>query len=80
MQNPEIEQGKMAFQHYCHSCHPGGEGGLGPALNDKPLPGFLVKRQVRWGLGVMPSFGEDKISAEELDLLVEYMAALRKSG
>ena len=77
LEDPGLARGRMAFQQHCHSCHPGGEGGLGPSLNDKPLPGFLVKRQVRWGLGVMPSFDEEQISGEELDHLVQYMSFLR---
>lgn len=61
----------------CNGCHPGGEAGLGPALNNKLLPGFLIKFQVRNGLGVMPSFSQDVISPEELDDLVSYLVALR---
>ncbi len=63
----------------CHQCHPGGEAGLGPALNDKPLPTFVKKFQVRHGLGTMPSFPEDKISEEQLDYLMEYLKALRRN-
>ncbi len=50
------------------------------ALNNKPLAGFLVRFQVRHGLGVMPSFDEERVTEEELDLLVEYLAALRRSN
>jgi mono/diheme cytochrome c family protein len=43
------------LMRHCHQCHPrGGDGGLRPALNNKPVPGFLVKCQVRLGLGAMP--------------------------
>jgi len=67
------------MQH-CNQCHPFGQGGLGTALNDKPAPRFLVKTQVRVGLGVMPGFSKEKISPEELDHLVDYVMALRKAG
>jgi len=36
--------------------HPGGEAGVGPAFTNKPLPMFLVRAQVRYGLGAMPTF------------------------
>jgi mono/diheme cytochrome c family protein len=49
-------RGHLVFTKYCHSCHPGGEAGLAPAINDKPFPDFLKKFQVRAGLGAMPAF------------------------
>jgi mono/diheme cytochrome c family protein len=69
--------GRQVFMRFCNGCHPNGEGGLGPALNNKLLPGFLIKFQVRHGLGVMPSFSDDVISDEELDDLAGYLVALR---
>ncbi|MHA3770657.1 c-type cytochrome [Verrucomicrobiota bacterium sgz303538] len=75
--DPQVEHGRLVFMQYCHKCHPGGEAGLGPALNDKPLPEFLIKTQVRVGLGAMPSFGPDIINNQELDDLVRHLKALR---
>ncbi len=72
--------GEKAFMHHCHQCHPGGEAGLGPALNNKPAPGFLMKIQVRKGLGAMPGFSEEHINNEELDALIKYLKALRRHG
>ena len=76
--SPKAEKGRLVFQNHCHQCHPGGEGGLAPALNDKPAPVWPMKTQVRVGLGAMPAFGEDQISSEELDNLMAYVIALRK--
>lgn len=53
--------------------------GLGPAINDKPLPGWLIKTQVRQGLGAMPSFDESELSETDLDALVAYLAALKNA-
>ena len=78
--SPELERGRRVFMRKCDRCHPGGEGGLGPSLNDKPLPGFYIKYQVRHGVGAMPSFPERAIGDEELDDLVDYLVALRKHG
>ena len=77
---PAAQEGQMVFQQHCHQCHPGGEGGLGPALNNKPAPVWLMKTQVRVGLGAMPGFSEDQITSEELDDLMAYVVALRHSG
>ncbi|MDB6031670.1 MAG: hypothetical protein JWM16_2008 [Verrucomicrobiales bacterium] len=78
-QAANLEQGRKTFFQNCHQCHPNGDAGLGPALNNKPAPRFLIKTQVRAGLGTMPSFSRDKISPEELDQLVDYLKALRHS-
>ena len=77
-QREEIVLGREVFMEYCNSCHPGGEGGLGPALNNKPLPGWLIRFQVRRGLGVMPSFSENVISDEDLRNLSRYVVTLRR--
>jgi mono/diheme cytochrome c family protein len=58
---------------HCHACHPGGEAGLGPALNDKPLPGLLVRLQVRTGMGAMPAFSPRELSDGELRDLIAYL-------
>ena len=75
-----VERGRVAFYRHCHECHPGGEAGLGPSLNEKPLPEFLIRFQVRHGLGAMPSFSEDEIGGRELDELVRYLKARRAHG
>lgn len=74
----EARLGRMVFSTHCDQCHPGGEAGLGPALNNKPLPGFIIKMQVRHGLGAMPSFSNIRIPKHDLENLVTYMKALRK--
>ena len=74
-----IAQGEQVFFHYCHQCHPGGQAGVGPALNNKPLPEFLMKFQIRHGLGAMPGFSEETISSQELDQLTAYLIALRQT-
>lgn len=52
---------------------------MGPAINDKPAPGFVIRFQIRNGLGAMPAFKKDVISAEELDDLMAYIKAQRKA-
>lgn len=74
----EVAQGKVLYDTYCNTCHPGGSSGLGPALNNKPLPGFAIRFQIRRGVGVMPAFSEEVISDDEAKKLVAYMKALRK--
>jgi len=75
--NEDVARGLVAFNTYCTTCHPGGEAGLGPALNNKPLPESAIKFQVRHGLGAMPAFPERVISKEDLDDISAYLIWLR---
>jgi mono/diheme cytochrome c family protein len=75
----QAQAGQVAFMDKCNKCHPGGEAGLGPALNDKPFPTFLKRFQVRHGVGVMPSFTKEELSETQLDAILKYMEALQKN-
>lgn len=72
--------GERIFMRHCNSCHVGGASALGPAINDKPLPGWLIKLQVRNGLGAMPSFDEEEISEQDLDDLTAYLRTRRRGA
>jgi mono/diheme cytochrome c family protein len=78
--DPRIVLGHRTFSRHCHQCHPGGAAGLGPAINDKPLPVTAIKAQVRQGHFLMPAFGEKEISDEELDGIARYLKGLRNLG
>lgn len=78
--DPQVALGEVVFMRECNQCHPRGESGIGPAMNDKPLPDFAIRAQVRAGLGAMPSFSEAEISDEELDAIVAYLDYLRERG
>ena len=41
------KQGQVLFMRECNGCHPGGAGGLGPGIANKPLPGFLIQWYAR---------------------------------
>src|SRR5205085_8231145 len=69
---PAAERGRTVFMQNCYKCHPGGEAGLGPALNDKPLPTFLKRFQVRHGLGAMPSFSKNEVDDAQLGDVMAY--------
>ena len=71
------QQGEVLFMKFCHQCHPGGGGGLGPGLNNKPAPAAAIRLQIREGMGAMPAFGKDEIKDNEVDAIIEYMMAMR---
>jgi mono/diheme cytochrome c family protein len=76
--DPKLTLGEQMFDRNCSQCHPGGEAGLGPALNDKPLPQFAVRIQVRNGVGAMPRFRSTELSDEQLRAVMAYMVWLRR--
>lgn len=78
--DPEVRRGRIVFMAKCHKCHPGGDAGLGPALNNKPLPEFLVRYQTRHGAGAMPAFDADEIPDAQLGEIAAYLKALRRNG
>lgn len=77
--DPVEQRGRLVFMQHCHACHPGGEAGLGPALNNKPLPAALITLQTRAGLGAMPSFNEEHIVPEDVSALTAYLIQLRRA-
>lgn len=78
LSGPQVVQGERVFAANCNQCHPTGGRGLAPGITNKPLPGWVVRFQVRNGLGEMPAFSEEEISSEELDAIVAYLDALRE--
>ena len=73
-------RGERVFMAECNACHPGGEAGVGPSLNDKLAPRFLMRLQVRQGLGAMPAFSASRIDDRALEDLLDYVLVLRHHG
>ena len=71
-------QGEQLFMEQCHHCHPGGAAGLGPAINNKPLPGAAMHLQIRKGMGTMPAFPESLLANAEVDAIVAYLNKLQQ--
>jgi mono/diheme cytochrome c family protein len=78
LQTPAEERGQLIYMKNCYRCHQGGEGGLGPSLYC-PLPDAVIRVQVRHGLEAMPAFPPAMISDHDLDDLLAYLKAVRRS-
>jgi mono/diheme cytochrome c family protein len=76
---PAERRGERLFYRHCARCHPGGEAGLGPALNNKPLPELAIETQIRKGVGAMPAFSEHHLDDAQVEAIAEYVIALRKT-
>ena len=77
--DPRVAHGRDVWMMKCNRCHPGGEAGLGPATNDKPLPEFLIATQIRTGLGAMPAFTKEEMSDADVAAVIAYMKAIRRA-
>jgi mono/diheme cytochrome c family protein len=75
--NERVANGERVFMANCQKCHPGGEGGLAPAINGNPAPQLIKRFQMRHGLGVMPSFKKDEISKNDLRDISKYLKAVK---
>ena len=75
-QTAAIAHGERLFHKFCYQCHPNGAAGLGPAINNKPLPALAIKTQIREGVGSMPAFGSDWLSDNEVEDIASYVKAL----
>ena len=51
---------------------------MSPKFNEKPLPKFLMRYQIRHGLGAMPAFPPERLSDQDVHDIVEYLVALRR--
>lgn len=80
LHDASLRAGQAVFDEHCYKCHLQGEGGMSPIINNKPLPKFLMRFQVRYGLGAMPAFSRKQISDRELEDLLNYLVALRRHG
>lgn len=78
METEELRNGRIVFNQYCNSCHPEGSSGLGPSIINKPLPKFLMRFQIRHGIGVMPAFKDDVLEDQEVKNIARYLVHLRK--
>jgi hypothetical protein len=76
--SPDEFHGMKLFMRYCNKCHPGGEKGRGPKLNNKHLADILIKLQVRWGGGKMPKFTKEQLPKADLDRIVSFLKFMRK--
>ncbi len=79
LSNPTDLTGQQIFIRSCNTCHPGGEEGMGPALNHlaKLFPSDeALKKFLRSGSGMMPAQPKEVLNDRELESLVTYLRAL----
>ena len=72
----EVDRGKDLFSTHCDDCHPGGEEDVGPSLIAAPHSPADLRKQVREGSGKMRPFSEKRLSKDDLEALLAYLASI----
>jgi mono/diheme cytochrome c family protein len=72
------QEGRVLFMRHCNQCHPGGSGGLGPSINNKPLPSLAMRTQIRQGVGSMPAFTDEMLKDAEVDAIIAYLNEMQE--
>ncbi|MCA9528735.1 MAG: cytochrome c [Myxococcales bacterium] len=76
----DVATGQVVFQTYCNSCHPGGEKGKGPNLHDVGIHPAKARMFIREGSGRMPAFNKSRISDDQLEAVLAYLATMGTFG
>jgi mono/diheme cytochrome c family protein len=72
----DVARGQEVFAANCEDCHPGGEEDVGPSLIADPHVPADLRKQVREGSGKMRPFPEKRVSNEDLEALLAYLASI----
>ncbi len=72
----DVARGQELFSMHCDDCHPGGEEDVGPSLIADPHTPARLRQQVREGSGKMRPFPEKRVSNEDLEALLAYLASI----
>ncbi len=83
-QNGDADAGRALFYAACHSCHPHGKSGIGPAINDKSVAELAAKiregngmlRGARNGCDWLPAFGANRLSDGQIADIAAYVVTL----
>lgn len=70
------DRGKELFEAHCDDCHPGGEEDVGPSLVAQPHTPAQLRKQIREGSGKMKPFPEKRLSADDMEAVLAYLASI----
>ena len=72
----DADRGKELFEAHCDDCHPGGEEDVGPSLIADAHTPAQIRKQIREGSGKMKPFPEKRLSNDDLEALLAYLASI----
>lgn len=72
----ESARGKELFTTHCDDCHPGGESDVGPSLIASPHTPAQIRKQIREGSGRMKPFSEKRLTKEDVEAILAFLATI----
>lgn len=72
----DVALGQQVYDEHCLGCHTEDGEGYGPPVAGIGWDPAAMRQQVREGEGRMPAFGEDEISADELEAMLAYLVSI----
>jgi mono/diheme cytochrome c family protein len=72
----EVDRGKELFTTHCDDCHPGGDSDVGPSLIAKPHTPPQIRKQIREGSGRMKPFSEKRLTKEDVEAVLAFLASI----
>ncbi|MFI5306454.1 MAG: c-type cytochrome [Polyangiales bacterium] len=72
----EVDHGKELFGTFCDDCHPGGDADVGPSLIGTPHTPARIRQQIREGSGKMKPFPEKRVSKDDMEAILAYLASI----
>jgi mono/diheme cytochrome c family protein len=76
MSSTDVGRGKELFGTFCDDCHPGGDADVGPSLIEKPHTPARIRQQIREGSGKMKPFPEKRVSKDDVEAILAYLASI----
>ena len=72
----DTAHGKEVFDSFCGDCHPDGGEDVGPSLIADPHTPARIRKQIREGSGKMRPFPEKRLSNEDMESLLAWLATV----
>lgn len=72
----DVAHGKEAFDSFCGDCHPDGGSDVGPSLIESPHTPANLRQQIREGSGKMRPFNEARLSKDDLESILAWLASV----
>jgi mono/diheme cytochrome c family protein len=76
IESTDVARGKEVFDNLCGDCHPDGGEDVGPSLIDDPHTPAQLRKQIREGSGKMRPFAERRLSGQDLEAVLAWMATV----
>jgi mono/diheme cytochrome c family protein len=72
----DVAHGKEVFDSFCGDCHPDGGSDVGPSLIESAHTPAQLRQQIREGSGKMRPFAEARLSKDDMESLLAWLASV----